>query len=96
MEIRNIKAKPTVSTVAMTTAGTEYSYQLPVGTRMFSIKLRDPGYPLYLAMVTGFTTIYFNIAQGEIHEEDNVKGGPTTLYFKTTADSQICEILTFK
>ena len=96
MALKNIKSKPTVATVAMTTAGEEYSYQLPVGTRSLSIKLRNVGYPLYLAMVTAFTTIYINIPQGDKYEEENIKGGERTLYFKTTVDSQVAEILTFK
>ena len=90
-----ILAKPTIKNLAMTTASTEYSYELPVGTRMFRVKLRNVGYPLKMAIDEGESgTTYVTIANGQTQEEI-VKGGGATLYFQTTANSQVAEIISF-
>ena len=90
-------AKPTIANVAITLADTEYSYSLPSGTKRFFIKLRNPGYPLQLCVVSGESnTIYHNIAQGGTYEERDIKGTGLVLYFRTTAASQVAEIISFK
>lgn len=90
-------AKPTIANVAMALANTEYSYSIPVGTRRFKIKLRNPGYPLQLCVISGESnTTYYNIAQGGIHEEVEVRGTGIILYFRTLADDQVAEIISFK
>lgn len=92
-----MQSKPTIANVAMTLANTEYSYALPDGTKRFMIKLRDPGYPLQLAVVSGESnTTYYNIANGKTHEEKEIKGQGTTLYFRTTTASMIAEIISWK
>ena len=92
-----MESKPTVANVAMTLANTEYSYEIPAGTKRFMIKLRNVGYPLQLCVVSGESnTTYYNIANGKTHEEKEVKGQGTTLYFRTTAASQVAEIISFK
>ncbi len=97
MEIVGMKSKPTVANVAMTAANTEYSYELPAGTRSFSVKLRNPGYPLQLCVVAGESnTTYVNLAQGETYTVETLKGKGTILYFRTTAANQTCEILIFR
>ena len=92
-----MESKITIANVDITSANTEYSYALPTGTRRFKIKLRNPGYPLQLCMVLGESnTTYYNIAQGKTHEEKDIKGAEITLYFRTTAASQVAEIITFR
>lgn len=91
------KAKPTVATVSMTSANTEYSYELPQGTREFWLKLRDPGYPMKVAMVSGDSgTTYFTVQNGETHKEPNTKSSKVTLYFQSTQASMVAEILSFR
>ena len=91
-----IKAKPTVDTVSMTTANTEYSYELPQHTKEFWLKLRTIGYDMKVAMIEGDSgTTYFTIRSGEIHKEET-KASKTTLYFQSPQASMVAEILSFK
>ena len=91
-----ILAKPIIKNLAMTVAGTEYSYILPVGTKMFRVKLRNVGYPLKMAIDEGESgTTYVTIANGQ-NQEEIVKGGGATLYFQTTVNGQVVEILSFQ
>lgn len=90
-------ARPTVNNTAMALANTEYSYSLPAGTSRFLIKLRNAGYPLQLCVVSGGSgTTYYNIANGKTHEEIDIRGKDIILYFRTTAASQVAEIISFK
>ena len=90
-----IKARPTIVNVDITLANTEYSYTLPAKTRKFTIKLRDPGYPLKLAIVeSGSGTTYVNIPQGGTHMEDDIKV-PLTLYFQSITGSMVAEIISW-
>lgn len=92
-----MEGKITIANVDITLANTEYSYSLPNGTKRFKIKLRNPGYPLQLCVVSGESnTTYYNLAQGKTHEEKDIKGTNITLYFRTTANSQVAEIISFK
>jgi len=97
MEVVATKAKPTTANVAMTSANTEYSYELPEGTTEFWMRLRDPGYPAKVAMVEGDSgTTYFTISQGETHKETDIKSSKVTLYFQSTQASMDMEIISFK
>ena len=91
-----IVAKPTINNTDLTLANTEYSYSLPDGTKSFSIRLRNVGYPLQLAMISGESnTTYVNIPQGGNFLEEDIKSN-ITLYFRTTSGGQVAEILTWK
>ena len=90
------KSKITIANVAMATANQEYSYELPANTKKYEIKLRNVGYPLKLAIVEGeSSTTYVNIAQGKKWKADDVRVPGTVLYFKTTANTQVAEIISF-
>jgi hypothetical protein len=90
-----IKSKPTVDTVSMTSANTEYSYELPQHTQEFWLKLRAIGYDMKVAMVAGESgTTYFTIRSGEIHKE-KTKASKTTLYFQSPEAAMTAEILSF-
>ena len=92
-----MEGKVTIANVDITLANTEYSYALPSGVRRFKIKLRNVGYPLQLCVISGESnTTYYNIAQGKTHEEKDIKGTGITLYFRTTAASQVAEIISLK
>jgi hypothetical protein len=87
-------AKPTVATVTMTSANTEYSYDIPAGTRKVRIKLRALNALLrFYGFSTGgsFTTIPY----GESLDVD-VKAGGATLYVQSPSASQTLEVLTWK
>ena len=92
-----MESKSTIANVDIVLANTEYSYALPTGAKRFKIKLRNPGYPLQLCVVSGESnTTYYNIAQGKTHEEKDIKGTGITLYFRTTVASQVAEVISFK
>jgi len=87
--------KPTVATVAMTDADTEYSYAIPAGTRKVRFKLRALNALLrFYGTVTGGTP-FITIAYGDFHEVD-VKAGGDTYYFQSDKASQTLEVLTWK
>jgi len=91
-----IKSRITIENVDMATANEEYYYALPAKTKKYKIRLRNVGYPLKLAIVEGDSpTTYVNIAQGKSHEEDDVRTPNITLYFQTTANTQVAEIISF-
>ena len=91
-----INSRPTIGNVAMAMANTEYSYDLPVGTSRFIIKLRNPGYVLKVCWVSEVSgTIYKNVMQGGSYEESDLREGSNVLYFQTTADDQVVEIISW-
>ena len=92
-----IVARPIIANVAMTTLNTEYNYDIPAGTKRYSIKLRAINKILKLAFVESeSSTTYISIPYGETYTENDVKAGPITLYFQTDANTQVCEIKTWK
>ncbi len=91
-----IKAKPSIENVSMPVANTEYSYDIPTGTRKFSVKLRDLGYELKICFVSGESDeTYITLSAGKTYTENEIKGSGT-LYFMTTANNQVAEILLYK
>ena len=97
MEITRVKAKATVANVTMTSANTEYSYELPNGTTEFWVKLRTIGFPLKVAMVSGESgTTYFTVQSGKIHKETDVKSSKVNLYFQSAQANMVAEITSFK
>ena len=82
--------------MAMATQNTEYSYTLPAKTKKFKIKLRDPGYPLKLAIVAGTSgTTYVNIPNGGSHQQEDIRFPNTILYFQSTIGSMVAEIISW-
>lgn len=79
----------------MASGGTEYSYTLPAGVREFWLKLRDIGYALQVAMVSGDSDItYLTVASGKIHKEQDLKPA-STLYFRSSQANMVAEVLSF-
>lgn len=91
-----IKSRITVANVSMATKNTEYSYTLPAKTKKFKIKLRNIGYPLKLAIVEGESgTTYVNIPNGGSHGQEDIRFPNIILYFQTTANTQVAEIISY-
>lgn len=91
-----MKARATVANVSMTSAGTEYLYEIPSGSRRFTIKLRDESNELQVCFIEGESaTTYFNVPPGRSYTEEDVKARGM-LYFRSPAASQVAEILTWK
>ncbi len=89
-------AKPTIANVSVVLANTEYSYELPAGTRLFLFRFRNVGSFAQLAIDEGSSgTEYVKLGQGETIREE-IKGGGATLYFRGDNASDVAEILTWK
>lgn len=92
-----IVAKPTITNTTMTSADTEYSYELPSGTKRFSIKLRSLNALLKLSFTSGQSgTTYITLQYGEALPILNVKGDGLTLYFQSPTANQTAEITIWK
>ncbi len=91
-----IGAKPSVVNVAMTTANTEYYYDIPSGTNKVLLKLRDGGVDLKLCYTSGASgTTYLTVPAGTAKSIDNMKGG-ITVYFQAASASQVLEVEIWK
>lgn len=92
-----IMGRPTIANTSMATGGTEYNYDIPAGTKRFSIKLRKLNALLQLAFVLNESgSTYITIPYGETYTENDVKAGPITLYFQSPTNTQVAEIKTWK
>ena len=96
----NAGAKPSIYNVSMTTASTEYSKILPHNCKAFSIKLRNPGFDLKVnvgetASLSG--TTYLTVPSGSSFGQEGLNTNNVTyLYFQTTTNSQVAEIITWE
>lgn len=92
-----IVARPTIANVSMTLASTEYSYDIPAGTKRFEIKLRALNALLQLAFNSGESgTTYITVNYGDNYVENDVKAGHLILYFQSPSANQTAEIKTWK
>jgi hypothetical protein len=90
-----LSGKRTTYNVTMTNADTEYSQDLPDGTKKFLVKCRGL-YDIKLANVESESgTKYITISAGMIYWEDEVNC-TLTLYFQCATAGQICEIVTWQ
>lgn len=93
-----MNVKPKIYNLSMTSANTEYSQQLDANTVRFTVKLRNPGVDLQMAVVSGESnTVYVTIPAGTTWTED-IKSMATgiTLYFRAGTASQVAEIISWK
>lgn len=92
-----IVGRPVINNTTMTSADTEYSYDIPAGTKRFEIKLRALNALLKLAFTSGESgTTYITIPYGASYLEEDVKAGPITLYFQSSSASQVAEIKSWR
>jgi hypothetical protein len=86
---------PTVANVAMTTAGTEYSYSLPSGTKKFLIKLRGGSEFKVAYSATTSGTIYISVAKYNWYGESDMDLSGLTIYFQSPTASETAEIISW-
>lgn len=84
---------PSVATLDLTLANTEYSHVFPSGLKRFVIQNRFSK-TVQLSYVTGFTTVYWTLFPGQSYSEENLDTtGTLTIYAKSTVAGQLLEIL---
>jgi len=87
---------PVLANISVPTAGVEVTYTLPDDTRRYLIQVRGGTSGLQLAYISGASgTTYLTIPPGVFLSEDEITVSPLTLYFQTTVNSQIVEILSW-
>lgn len=86
---------PTVSLVLMVLAATEYSIPIPIGTRQFQVKLRDPLSLLQCAYVPGDSgTTFLTVPRGCFYAESELlTTSSLILYFQSPSAGQTLEVL---
>jgi hypothetical protein len=92
---------PTIATLTMTSANTEYVYNVPANVHYILFKLRDPGTNLFMSYAKGVvasqTNPYMTIPAGsskEINSTNLPAGLP--IYFATGSSSMTLEIETWQ
>ena len=86
---------PTIFNVTMATKGTEYSQLLPDNTARFILRARNNA-KLQLSYISGQTdSNYLTIIPGNIYTVEAVKLTGKTIYFQSTKDNTIVEIVTW-
>lgn len=85
---------PVLANVDMVTANQEYSYQFPVGTKQFLIKLRDRS-TLKLAYTSGESGLtYLTLPSGAHYSESDLSlESPLDVFFQSTSSAQLLEIV---
>ena len=89
-----VSVSPIIYNKTMTSANTEYSQTLPVGTRKFLIKCRA-SYAIKLAFVsTESGTTYVTIPPDRAYKEEDLSlSGTRILYFQCATAAQVAEII---
>ena len=90
--------RPSLTTLTLTLADTEYSYEFPAWVKQFSVKARTD-VAVRIAYVTGKVAVptdpYQTISAGCEFEEDNIlgaKGVPLKVYFASSSAGMVLEI----
>jgi hypothetical protein len=92
-----IMGRSTIANVSLTTAGTEYSYTIPVGTKRIKFKLRALNALLKYSFTSGESgTTYITVAYGDDEEINDAKLGGQIIYFQSPTASQVVEVRTWK
>lgn len=87
---------PTVDTLSMPAANTEYFYTLPTGTKQFSIKVRGPRTLLKVAFNSGDIALgtYFTVNSGKSYNQKSVNiNSNLPIYFEAGKSNTTIEIL---
>lgn len=89
-----VSVSPTIYNKTMTSANTEYSQELPAGTRKFLIKCRT-AFDIKLAFVASASgTTYVTIPADKALLVDNLSlSGTRILYFQCATAAKVAEIL---
>jgi hypothetical protein len=86
-------ANPTITSLALTLANTEYNMTLPAGTRQFSIKSRTDSL-IKIAYLTGqMSTNYVIMYPGSTYFRERIRRStPLTMYFTSSKASDVLEV----
>ena len=86
-------ANPTITSLALTLANTEYNMTLPAGTRQFSIKSRTDSL-IKIAYLTGqMSTNYVIMYPGSTYFRERIRRSTSlTLYFTSSKASDVLEV----
>lgn len=87
---------PTIFNVACATTGVEYSQIIPNNTAQMTLKSRNSQAKLQLAWIAGDTSSVFStLSPGNIYVLENVKLVSKVVYFNSSKDNTIVEIVTW-
>lgn len=86
---------PEVVNINIPTANIEQSFALPTNTRSIMFRLRGNNSNLQFTFQSGQSgTAFFTLTRGAVYKESNLNtAANTTLYFQTTTDGQILELI---
>jgi len=86
---------PTIKNLTLTNQDTEYSYELPNGTKKFTIRCRTDD-DIKLAYIKGQSGIeYINIPEGADHFEDGINTAALILYLQSPTAGVVVEIVSW-
>ena len=83
---------PASDELTIPSAATEYTYQLPIGTKKFRVQLRGVA-TLQVRFISGGPTAW-TVGAGAVYEESNLSlSSPLDLFVLSSQPSQVLEIL---
>lgn len=87
-------ANPLIANIDIPTAGTEYSYTLPLGTKQFLIRSRN-GSKIQLSYNAGeSSTLYITVPKWCFYSESELLLTTSTdIFFQSNQNSEIVELL---
>lgn len=92
-----VSSEPSIQTLEMPVAGTEYNFDLPIGTKRFKVQIRDHVSPYTVSFTSGGLD-YWTKSYGSTFEENDldVIDAHNTVYVTAKKNNVILEILTWK
>lgn len=87
---------PNIQNISIPTAGVEQSAIIPASSKRFSIRLRDLSV-IQVSYVSGQSgSNFIKVPTGNEYVEQNLAlTGPLTIYFQTTTNSQVLELVSW-
>lgn len=91
-----VATTPEIFNVNMVNSGTEYSLDLPIGTKQFSLNIKDNESKFELSFVSSGNTI--TIPRGSSYDQINIKieDANKTVFFKGFKNNLIMEVVTWR
>ena len=88
-------ASPAIQNVILTTADTEYTVVIPVGTKRFTIKSRQDAVMKLAYVATESGTNYWTVGYGVCYTERELDGTGITLYIQSSKDGTDLEVISW-
>jgi len=85
---------PTVASLTLTLANTEYGYKLPVGTTAFTIQARTSADVKMATTALASGTTYMTVKAGASYSQDSLTT-EANLYFQTASAGTVMEIISW-